>query len=431
MNDRLQRIQALADSWGSLYLFHPAIGRDLSQRDWGQTFITALPQVEQATDLATALDIIKTHVVDHLPSVQTVCMDSPDSRVHAGWNEDGYPYVYGQKQVQDAGQSSLLFRLEQQPRALGQSETKGLSRAERMLGLCKVWIVLRYFAPQIARSKLDLNTLLSNWLPRVEAAAGVEEYYHVLAALAVQLADRHAGVIAPPEWSSNAIEYRPLKQTLLGSTWLGKKQYLRALTDNLVYMWPFAMPAAPSLRETFTLIQNTHGLMLDLRGYPQTHFQHELVRCLCELPVSSPRYEIPVVGEPDVRKRSWKVIQYIIQPDGRAVYTQPVVALIDETTQSSAEDFCMYLKIAERVTFVGRCTAGCVGNATYVNLPGGGRFTFTGMRVTWPDGSPVWGIGIVPDVIVESKRVIPDRDETLEKGLETLRALCVYEPVSH
>ena len=80
---------------------------------------------------------------------------------------------------------------------------------------------------------------------------------------------------------------------------------------------------------------------------------------------------------------------------------------------------------------MGRRTAGCVGNATYVNLPGGGRFTFTGMRVTWPDGSPVWGIGIVPDVTVEPEHdgVKAGRDLVLEKGLETLQALCIHEPV--
>jgi len=460
--DRLQRIQALAEIWGSLYLFHPGIGQRVSQRDWDQVFITALLQVEQAANPAAVMDAIQAHVVqplaDCLPSVQRACMDL-DRRVHAGWNEDGYPYVYGQKWEHGEGPPGPFFRPEPPPRAPGPSETNSLSRAERILGLCKVWIVLRYLAPQIALSELDLDTLLSDWLDRVQAAASVEEYYRVLETMAAKLSDPHAGVIAPAEWPPHAAKNDgpaarpPFKRTLLGSAWLGGMRYLRALPGNLVYMIPFAMPEVTALKETFALIQNTNGLILELRGYPKTHFQHELVRCLCQTPAPSPRYEIPVFGEyaspigeyvspigeyaspsgPDEQKRSWKVIQHTIQPDGRAVYTKPVVALIDETTASSAEDFCMYLKIAGRVTFVGRRTAGCVGNATYVNLPGGGRFTFTGMRVTWPDGSPVWGIGIVPDVSVEPEHngVKAGRDLVLEKGLETLQALCIHEPVPH
>ncbi|MBP7688889.1 MAG: hypothetical protein KA765_13310, partial [Thermoflexales bacterium] len=294
------------------------------------------------------------------------------------------------------------------------------SRAARILGLCKIGLVLRYFAPQISEAAAELGALLSKWLPRIEAASGRDAYYRVLADLAAQLPDRHAGIIAPALESSSVIS-RPSKPMVLGSVWLGHLHYLRALPDNLVYMRPFAMPDVAALRAAFALIQNTRGLLLDLRGYPQTHFQHDLVRCLCDWPVASPRYEIPIVSGPDVSQRTWQVVQHTVRPDGRVVYLQPVVALIDATTQSSAEDFGMYLKIAGRVTFVGQRTAGCVGNATYVNLPGGGRLTFTGMRVTWPDGRPVWGIGLVPDVNVAVHA------DVFDTGLEVLQTLSVHE----
>jgi hypothetical protein len=428
--ERLRAIQALADIWGALYLFHPWIGQRVSQRDWDQVFITALPQVEQAGPaavLATLQAQVVQPLADRLPSVQGFFVGSPYGRVHEGWNEDGYPYVFGRQWKTGAGAPSSPCGPEQPPCAPGQPATTVLSRAERILGLCKVWTVLRCFAPQLAASELDPEALLPDWLARIEAATSLEAYYRVLADIAARLTDRHARVVAPadslPEEAAHEdpATGRPSRRAPRKGSWLGGLRYLRPLTDNLVYMTPFAMPDAASLKETFALIQNTRGLVLELRGYPRTHFQHELVRCLCQRPVPSPRYEIPVIGEPDLRKRTWKVVQYQVQPDGRTVYTQPVVALIDGTTQSSAEDFCMYLKIAGRVTFVGRRTAGCVGNATYVNLPGGGRFTFTGMRVTWPDGSPMWGIGILPDVPVEARRA--GRDEILAHGLEVLQAL--------
>lgn len=213
-----------------------------------------------------------------------------------------------------------------------------------------------------------------------------------------------------------------IRPRFAGFSWLKGTAYLRRLAHGMVYMSPFDMPDAQTLRSAFDLIRATRGLVLDLRGYPATHFQHELVRCLCDTPVRSPRYEIPVVSDPDLRKRTWKLVQHTIQPDGRPVYDKPVVALIDETTQSSAEDFCMYLQIARRVTFVGCPTAGCVGNLTTLTLPGGGWASFTGMRVTWPDGSPMWGCGIQPDVRVEQTLagLKAGRDDVLEMGIDGL-----------
>jgi hypothetical protein len=215
------------------------------------------------------------------------------------------------------------------------------------------------------------------------------------------------------------------RNTQAGYAWLRGAAYIRAHGENLALMRPFNMPDVQTLRSAFSLIAETSGLVLDLRGYPNTHFQHELTRCLCDCPVPSPRYEIPVVSDPDLNTRTWKLARHTIRPAGRSVYDKPVVALIDETTQSSAEDFCMYLRIARRVTFVGRPTAGCVGNLTTIDLPGGGWASFTGMRVTWPDGSPMWGIGIQPDVPVQSTLdgLKAGRDEIEEHGIEILKGL--------
>jgi hypothetical protein len=465
---RLQHIQIFAHIWGAIYLFHVQPGLSVNQYNWEQMFLNALPDVERASDNAALHAILNTRL-QLLGSFHL-------RRVHEGWNEDGYPYVY--RQTIETGDEPQCFSSPEafMDRFLGNINTGGnqilllrgdgggsqecrtsfdfsthlnplpstssehcpggkcttlLSRAQRIFGVCKLWIILLYFAPHFPPNERDPEMLLSEWISRVEAAENIRDYYQVLETIANQLHDLHAGVHSlhevPPEEVENPSLQRELRLKMppAGCPWIGGTQYLRALTDNLVYMMPFVMPDVMSLKETFALIRNTNGLILELRGYPQMHFQHELVRCLCQTLVQSPRYEIPVVREPDVRKRTWKLIKYTIQPDGCAVYDKPVVALIDETTQSSAEDFCMYLKIAGRVTFIGRPTAGCVGNATYVNLPGGIRFSFTGMRVTWPDGSPVWNIGVLPDVPVELTRAGSNmgRDEILAKGLEILQTM--------
>jgi C-terminal processing protease CtpA/Prc len=101
------------------------------------------------------------------------------------------------------------------------------------------------------------------------------------------------------------------------------------------------------------------------------------------------------------------------------------VVLVNEKTLGSAEDVCIYLKNAARVTFVGGTTAGCNGNRTWLSLPGGGRLWFIGMRVKFGDGSRFQNIGITPDVPVAPtvEGIRAGRDEVLEGGVEVLRRL--------
>ncbi len=194
---------------------------------------------------------------------------------------------------------------------------------------------------------------------------------------------------------------------------------------NIAYLKPFEIAHRADLRKTFEAIKDTVGLILDLRGYPKKHFKHTLIRCLCDYPVASPRYEIPVIVHSDIQRRTWQLTQHTIQPSGASVYTKPVIVLIDETVQSAAEDFCMHLHSAQRSIFVGRPTAGCQGNAAYIHLPIGGWMSFTGMRVMYPDGQPVQGIGLLPDIRVERtiKGICEKRDEILEAGLTYLQEM--------
>ncbi len=203
-------------------------------------------------------------------------------------------------------------------------------------------------------------------------------------------------------------------------------RHIRIVENKIGYMTPFTMPSAKTLDNAFQLLADTDGLVIDLRGYPRTHFQHELLRHLCRKTVCSPRYEIPLVGYQNTNMLKWEMIQYMVTPHAdRYVYDKPVVALTDETTQSSAEDFCMYLRNADRAVFVGTPTAGCHGNMAFADLPGGGWLSFTGMRVTWPDGTPFRGIGIIPDVEVRQtiRGLRQSQDEILEKGVRTLKGL--------
>ncbi len=406
-------------------------------------------------------------------------------------------------------------------------ESESLSRAERLLGLIKIWSVLKHFFPHFSQASLTCDRMLPEWIPRAEAASGLKEYLVVLEEMAAKLNDGHAaiahssccdqeGASMPVELGMRAgrivvlrapknagvsvgeevldIDGRSMDQLLewgrrrisasseqaflrrlfqcvcrgeegsclhltvrhqgatrkvaLSLTVTSPSQlesgtasilsgfaipeYARAvqiLENRFGYMAPFELSSVSMLDGAFEMVRDADGLILDLRGYPRAHFQHALVRRLCSGTISSPRYEIPLIKEPHPTEFLRVTIVYRVSPqDENPVprqYSKPAVALINEEVESSAEDFCMYLRIAGRVTFVGRATAGCHGNAAFIRLPAGIQMSFTGMLTTWPDGSPFKGIGIVPDVEVPATldSLVEGRDEILEKGVETLKGL--------
>jgi hypothetical protein len=391
-----------------------------------------------------------------------------------------------------------------------------LNREARLVGLFKLWTVIRYFDPHLDLADLDWDDVLKTAILQVAAAESPSDYDLVLKRNLARLNDSHARVHYPMKVAQKALpitfadkdgcvviarieknlpvrvgdevlafDGKPMsecmaeaREVISASTenafvrdWLrelrlgvpGRSvqltlccgpdvrevvltydtqdaaetqpvvgggflppvwQHVKILDDQLGYMTPFTIDSGIVLDQAFGVLNETRGLILDLRGYPKTHFKWRFTQRLCDYLVVSPRYDIPVVGDPDLEKRTWKVIQHRVCPEGMC-YTKPVVALIDVSVQSSAEDFCMYLKSANRVTFVGTETAGCQGNAAFVHLPGGCWAAFTGMRVCHPNGQSVQNKGLIPDVAVtwSLADMANGDDPILKAGIETLKTM--------
>jgi C-terminal processing protease CtpA/Prc len=208
----------------------------------------------------------------------------------------------------------------------------------------------------------------------------------------------------------------------------------RVLDGNIGYLDLGLLASLREFERAFEALRRTDGLIVDIRRHPGFTMQLALASRLSDRPVKSAIYEIPIVSSFDSQEQLVSIGQYDVQPDPKTHYGWPVVVLVNEKTHGSAEDVCIYLKNAGRVTFVGGTTAGCNGNRAWLSLPGGGRLWFTGMRVKFGDGSRFQNIGITPDVpaapTVEGIRA--GKDEVLEKGIDVLaeqvRGLGVKDP---
>ena len=421
---------------------------------------------------------------------------------------------------------------------------RGLTREERLLGLFRVWSVVRHVYPHIDLCDMDWETCLSEWIPKVEAADSAVAYVRTLRMLTAHLHDNNIFYYFPdlPEpqalpvgfgWVEDKIivadlvtgtrdqgpgtgdpeapsaagqleigdelvefdgktvqelvaEHRlqfsystegafrrhtaemlgfgtagaevklvfrrgkqlvsvTLKRTVTREAWVGhlarkrEPRTHRMLEGNLGYMDLCRMPNLAEFDRAFEAMRRADGLIIDLRGYPGFMVQLALSSRLSERPVKSAVFEIPVVSGFARLEQGWNAGQYEVQPDPSKHYAGPVVVLINEKTFGGSEDICIYLKNANRATFVGHTTAGCNGNRAWLSLPGGGRLWFTGMRVKFGDGSRFQNIGIVSDVPAAPtvEGVKSGRDEVLEKGIEVLaeqvRSLAVNDsraPVS-
>jgi C-terminal processing protease CtpA/Prc len=196
----------------------------------------------------------------------------------------------------------------------------------------------------------------------------------------------------------------------------------RLLEQNIGYMDLARLASLGEFERAFEALHRADGLIVDIRGHPGFTLQLALSARLIDRPIKSAMYEIPIVSGYDREEQVLSIGQYEVKPDPKVHYGGPVVVLVNEKTFGGAEDVCIYLKNAGRVTFVGGATAGCNGNRTWLSLPGGGRVWFTGMRVKFGDGSRFQNVGIVPDVPVAPTvdGIRAGRDEVLEKAVEVL-----------
>ena len=162
------------------------------------------------------------------------------------------------------------------------------------------------------------------------------------------------------------------------------------------------------------------GVVFDVRGYPRG-LSPAFLAHLADRPVVSALWEVPQTvrpGQPGGAGHDTTRWAPIAPSDLRV--RGRVAFLVDARAISYAESVLGIVDHYGLGTTVGGPTAGANGNVNPFGLPGGGRVSWTGMRVRQHDGSRLHGVGIAPDVSAERTRagVRAGRDEVLERALE-------------
>lgn len=189
------------------------------------------------------------------------------------------------------------------------------------------------------------------------------------------------------------------------------------LPGNIAYL-KLSTAKVADLRSYLEQAVDTKGWIVDLRNYPAEFFVFALGSHFVERTTDFVTFSM---GDADDPGRFVYRPGKPLTPD-RPRYDGPIIILVDEVTQSSAEYTAMALRAAPRAIVMGSTTAGADGNVSRILLPGGYSTMISGLGVFYPSRRPTQRVGIVPDVEVHPTvaGITAGRDEVLEAAVTRL-----------
>jgi len=177
-----------------------------------------------------------------------------------------------------------------------------------------------------------------------------------------------------------------------------------------------------SFRAKAEEMAEARGVVFDLRGYPNGN--HEALTYLSDEDLNSAFWRVPEIiypdgdGDPHYRESRWDL------PPSRPRFRGKIVFLTDGRAISYAESVMGIVEAYHLGEIVGSTTAGANGNVNPFTLPGGYRFSWTGMEVVKHDGSQHHLVGIRPTIPTTPtiQGIREGRDELLERAVEVIRS---------
>lgn len=155
--------------------------------------------------------------------------------------------------------------------------------------------------------------------------------------------------------------------------------------------------------------QPPRAIVLDLRGDPGGYLDEARLVAGIFVPSGS------TIGY--VQQRGGGFVP--LRSQGAPVYAGPLTILTDQGTASSAEIIASAMKDLHRATLVGDTTAGALGGAETVRLPGG-AMSVTVLRIVASQREQIEGVGVAPDVPValSGDDILAGQDSQLQRALE-------------
>ena len=166
-------------------------------------------------------------------------------------------------------------------------------------------------------------------------------------------------------------------------------------------------------------LENTKGLIIDIRNYPSDFPIYDLSRYLMPESKTFVKFTVGQIENPGLFTYTKSLS---VGRQNKDYYKGKVVILINEISQSSAEFHAMAYRVNPNTTVIGSTTAGADGNVSQLYLPGDIRTMISGIGVYYPDGKETQRIGIVPDIELKPtiQAIKKGQDELIEKAIQVI-----------
>jgi C-terminal processing protease CtpA/Prc len=197
---------------------------------------------------------------------------------------------------------------------------------------------------------------------------------------------------------------------------IGEEGY-KIIQDSIGYIFPANCKREERESEVARIMSNTKGLIIDLRCYPSDYNAESIAPYLMK---NWGYYSSQSFSNVSIPGYFLHGRRYPLPNAEIGNYPYKVVVIVNEYTQSQAEDHTFFYYLAPQVTIIGSTTAGANGAVFSFPLPGGITTYMTGLGMYYPDGTCMQRVGIKIDeeirpTIVGIKK---GKDEPLERAIE-------------
>ncbi len=203
-----EKLVTTAKVWGFLKYYHPNVSN--GSYDWDDELLNIMPKLSQADEVADLSDIYKDWILSlgKMPECRT-CGNSINSTFDKNYNLD---WIKDEKLISKE-LSTILVKIKDN-RNLGNQYYVGTTgagnaypknekkyigdnfpnRQQRLLGFFRFWNFIEYFYPYKYMLDSNWDSILKEYIPKINAAANEKEYHLIISELIGNIDDSHTRV---------------------------------------------------------------------------------------------------------------------------------------------------------------------------------------------------------------------------------------------
>ncbi len=259
---------------------------------------------------------------------------------------------------------------------------------------------------------IDWPELTGRYRQAAQAANSPEQFADVVAQMLAELQDVHTWVVYHGKRYAKYLsagkpnyDFRMVDNDLKSKTAIGKLAVVGKTADGLGYIRINTLTDVdpPSLQKLIRAIDGlleTPAMIVDLRSNAGGNEQvaGQIVSLFADQPRDYARQKFRTGPG---HSGFYETPPRQIAPRNGKTYQRPVVCLIGPRAVSSAEGMALMMSALPHCTLIGQPTRGASGNPAPVSLPNGVDVWYSRWVSMTPDGDPIEGVGVQPDVVVE------------------------------